>query len=178
MRELNLLVVEGNLESENKNFKDAGIQTHTESLKESIAYYHKKINCEILNPSGEKNFNKIITKLDSFDGLVWGGSSLNIYNDTPEIRRQIYFMKECFNRVKNILAICWGMQVAVTAAGGTIKKSKNGAHIGIAKCIQINDAGLKHPIYKGKFWIYEEKRLASYDEWRNFYGRQANEKQG
>jgi hypothetical protein len=36
----------------------------------------------------------------------------------------------------------------------------------------------KHPIYKGKFWIYEEKRLASYDEWRNFYERQANEKQG
>jgi hypothetical protein len=35
-----------------------------------------------------------------------------------------------------------------------------------------------HPIYKGKFWIYEEKRLASYDEWRNFYERQANEKQG
>ena len=154
MRELNLLVVEGNLESENKNFKDAGIQTHTESLKESIAYYHKKINCEILNPSGEKNFNKIITKLDSFDGLVWGGSSLNIYNDTPEIRRQIYFMKECFNRVKNILAICWGMQVAVTAAGGAIKKSKNGAHIGIAKGIKINDAGLKHPIYKGKKKIF------------------------
>ena len=150
MRELNLLVVEGNLEGENKNFKDAGIQTHTESLKESIAYYHKKINYEILNPSGEENFNKIITKLDSFDGLVWGGSSLNIYNDTPEIRRQIYFMKECFNRVKNILAICWGMQVAVTAAGGEVKKSSNGAHIGIANDIEINENGLNHPLYISK----------------------------
>jgi GMP synthase (glutamine-hydrolysing) len=27
-------------------------------------------------------------------------------------------MKECQKRIKNILAICWGMQVAVTAAGG------------------------------------------------------------
>ena len=31
----------------------------------------------------------------SYDGLIWGGSSLNIYNNTPEINRQIDFMKEC-----------------------------------------------------------------------------------
>ena len=43
-------------------------------------------------------------------------------------------MKECFNRVKNILAICWGMQVAVTAAGGNIKKSKNGKKTTTSKC--------------------------------------------
>ena len=150
MKEINLLVVEGNLESENKNFKEAGIQTHTESLKESIANYHNKINYSVLNPSSEENFNEIISKLESFDGIVWGGSSLNIYNDTLEIRRQIYFMKECFKKVKNILAICWGMQVAVTAAGGVVRKSKNGAHIGIAKNIKINSEGLKHPIYKDK----------------------------
>ena len=150
MKEISLLVVEGNLASENKNFNEAGIQTHTESLKESIANYHNKINYSVLNPSSEENFNEIISKLESFDGIVWGGSSLNIYNDTPEIRRQIYFMKECFKKVKNILAICWGMQVAVTAAGGVVRKSKNGAHIGIAKNIKINNEGLKHPIYKDK----------------------------
>ena len=33
----------------------------------------------------------------------------------------------------------------------------------------------KHPIYNGKFWIYEEKRLAPYNEWINFYKRQENE---
>ena len=71
-------------------------------------------------------------------------------NDTPEIRKQIFFMKECFHKVRNILAICWGMQVAVTAAGGVVKKSKKGAHIGIAKNININSYGLKHPIYKNK----------------------------
>ena len=150
MKKLKILIVEGNLTSENKNFKDAGIQTHTESLKESIANYNDNVNYEILNPSSEDNFNKIIVKLESFDGLVWGGSSLNIYNDTPEIKRQIFFMKECFNKVKNIFAICWGMQVAVTAAGGVVKKSENGAHIGIARDIKINDAGLKHPIYRDK----------------------------
>jgi len=59
-------------------------------------------------------------------------------------------MKECFKIVKNILAICWGMQVAVTAAGGEVKKSVNGAHIGIANGIELNENGIKHPLYKSK----------------------------
>ena len=67
-----------------------------------------------------------------------------------EIRRQIAFMKECFKNIKKILAICWGMQVAVTAAGGEVKKSSNGAHIGIANDIEINEKGLNHPLYKSK----------------------------
>ena len=138
MKNLKILIVEGNLQSENINFKKAGIQTHTESLKDSIANYHTEVSYEVLNPSSAENFNDVISKLETYDGIVWGGSSLNIYNDTPEIRKQIFFMKECFHKVRNILAICWGMQVAVTAAGGVVKKSKKGAHIGIARNININ----------------------------------------
>mgnify|MGYP005697800349 CR=1 FL=1 len=35
---IKLLIVEGNLQEENQNFKNAGIQTHTESLKDSLAH--------------------------------------------------------------------------------------------------------------------------------------------
>ena len=75
---------------------------------------------------------------------------MNIYSNTPEIKRQLEFMKECQNSIKNILAICWGMQVAVTVAGGEVKKCPNGAHRGIAHNIEINESGLKHPIYQNK----------------------------
>ncbi len=150
MKNLNLLVVEGNLQKENANFKESGIQTHTESLKESLSYYTKDLNIEVFNPCSEKSFNKILPNIKKYDGLIWGGSSLNIYNDCIEIRRQISFMKECFKNIKKILAICWGMQVAVTAAGGEVKKSSNGAHIGIANDIELNEKGLSHPLYKSK----------------------------
>ena len=149
MKNLKILIVEGNLQSENINFKKAGIQTHTESLKDSIANYHKEVSYEVLNPSSAENFNDVINKLETYDGIVWGGSSLNIYNDTPEIRKQIFFMKECFHKVRNILAICWGMQVAVTAAGGEVKKAAN-SHIGIANEIMLSNNGLEHPLYKNK----------------------------
>ena len=59
-------------------------------------------------------------------------------------------MKECQKKVKNILAICWGMQVAVTAAGGVVRKGLNGSHRGIAHEININENGLRHPLYKDK----------------------------
>ena len=103
----------------------------------------------MLTPSSDQNIQLISDQLEQYDGLIWGGSSLNIYNDTPEIRRQIEFMKNCQNKVGKILAICWGMQVAVTAAGGQVKKADN-SHIGIANEIEINNNGVKHPLYKNK----------------------------
>ena len=157
-----ILIVEGNTAEENRSFTEAGIKTHTESLRESLKYISKDLIIDVVNPSSDKNIYSFNDKLHTFNGLIWGGSSLNIYNDTPEIKKQIEFMKNCQNKVKNILGICWGMQVAVTAAGGQVKKA-NTSHVGIAKEIEINEYGLKHPLYKDK-----EKKFNSpafnYDE--------------
>jgi GMP synthase (glutamine-hydrolysing) len=150
MKNLNILICEGNTPEEGKVFQDVGIPTHTESLKESLAYYNKNLKIDVLNPCLELDLNEIIPKLKIYDGLIWGGSSLNIYNYTPEIRRQILFMKECFKNVKKILAICWGLQVAVTAAGGEVKKGAKGSHIGIANDIELTNEGLGNPLYKDK----------------------------
>ena len=157
-----ILIVEGNTAEENGSFTEAGIKTHTESLRESLKYISRDLIIDVVNPSSDKNIYSFNDKLHTFNGLIWGGSSLNIYNDTPEIKKQIEFMKNCQNKVKNILGICWGMQVAVTAAGGQVKKA-NTSHVGIAKEIEINEYGLKHPLYKDK-----EKKFNSpafnYDE--------------
>ncbi len=145
-----ILVVEGNLKEENQSFSEAGIQTHTESLKHSLSYFTDQLNIDVVNPSSDENISENIDTLDSYDGLIWGGSSLNIYNNTPEIKRQIEFMKECQKKIKKVLAICWGMQVAVTAAGGEVKKGEKGSHRGIARDIEINENGLNHLLYKNK----------------------------
>ena len=149
MSNLNILIVEGNLKEENQNFSEAGIQTHTESLKDSLNNFAYNLNFDVVNPSSDENLDFVNEKLSNYDGLIWGGSSLNIYNNTPEIKRQIEFMKECQKKVRNILAICWGMQVAVTAAGGEVKKAAD-SHIGIANEITLNHEGLKNLIYKNK----------------------------
>ena len=149
-----ILIVEGNLREENQSFTDGGIKTHTESLKDSISYYTNDLEIDVANPSSDSNISLVAKDLEKYDGLIWGGSSLNIYSNTPEIRRQLDFMKECQNKINKILAICWGMQVAVTVAGGDVKKCTKGAHRGIAHNIEINDHGLKHPIYQNKNKIF------------------------
>ena len=47
-------------------------------------------------------FDKILPEIKKYHGLIWGGSSLNIYNDCIEIQRQIIFMKECFKNINKI----------------------------------------------------------------------------
>tara|TARA_B100001250_G_scaffold397300_1_gene404267 strand:- start:1753 stop:2535 length:783 start_codon:yes stop_codon:yes gene_type:complete len=145
-----ILIVEGNLRKENESFKAGGIKTHTESLKDSIKYFTDQLEIDVVNPSSDSNIFEVVKDLNKYDGLIWGGSSLNIYSNTIEIRRQLDFMKECQGKIKNMLAICWGMQVAVTVAGGKVKKCSNGVHRGIAHNIEINENGLKHPLYKNK----------------------------
>ena len=145
-----ILIVEGNTREENSEFTKVGINTHTESLIESINFYKKKLDIDVANPSSDTNLNNSIDSLEKYDGLIWGGSSLNIYNDTEEIRRQLDFMRECQKKIKKILAICWGLQVAVTVAGGQVKKSVKGSHRGIAHEISINNTGLNHRIYFNK----------------------------
>jgi len=145
-----ILIVEGNLKEENQSFTEGGIKTHTESLKDSISYFTNNLEIDVVNPSSDKNISEVAKDLEKFDGLIWGGSSLNIYNDTVEIRRQIEFMRSCQNKIKKILAICWGLQVAATVAGGQVKRCMTGSHRGIAHDIEINSNGLQHPIYKNK----------------------------
>ena len=145
-----ILLVEGNLREENQSFTDGGIKTHTESLKDSISYFTNKLELDVVNPSSDMNLTEVTEDLTKYDGMIWGGSSLNIYNDTVEIRRQIDFMRECQKKIKNILAICWGLQVAATVAGGVVKRCNRGAHRGIAHNIKINKNGLSHPLYKNK----------------------------
>ena len=158
-----ILLVEGNLREANQEFTNNGIKTHTESLKESIDYFTKDLSIDSVNPSSDKDIFDKVKDLNKYDGLIWGGSSLNIYSDTLEIRRQLEFMKECQKKIKNILAICWGMQVAVTAAGGVVKKGQNGSHRGIAHEININEHGLNHPLYKDKNKIFNTPAF-NYDE--------------
>ena len=145
-----ILIVEGNLKEENQSFIEGGIKTHTESLKDSISYFTNNLEIDVVNPSSDKNISEVAKDLEKFDGMIWGGSSLNIYNDTLEIRRQIEFMRSCQNKIKKILAICWGLQVAATVAGGQVKRCMTGSHRGIAHDIEINSNGLQHPIYKNK----------------------------
>ena len=62
-----ILVVEGNLKEENQSFSEAGIQTHTESLKHSLSYFTDQLNIDVVNPSSDENISENIDTLESYE---------------------------------------------------------------------------------------------------------------
>ena len=50
---------------------------------------------------------------------------------------------------------CWGLQVAVVAAGGEVRANPRGREFGFARRIALTEAGRAHPMYAGKPDVFE-----------------------
>ena len=150
MKNLNILIVEGNTQEENLKFQKLSNQPQSFNFRNNILKYYPDAAIDIVTPSTKNEASKFIPELNKYDGIIWGGSTLNIYEDKPEITRQLEFAKKIFEFEKKVLAICWGLQLISTAAGGQVKKSTTGTQVGIAVDIELTDNGINHPIYKSK----------------------------
>ena len=150
MTKLNLLIVEGNIKKDTELFTKAAGSSVSENLKELILELKPKTLIKIIHPGNETEVNYALSNLKDFNGVIFTGGAMRINDQTEEIKKHIEFAKKCFNAQKKILAICWGLQICTVAAGGKVSKGKNGAHIGIASNVEINDKGKNHPIYKNK----------------------------
>jgi GMP synthase (glutamine-hydrolysing) len=95
------------------------------------------------------------TSLPDFDGVAWTGSPLNIYNDTPIIRRKVAFARAAFEAGVPCFGSCWGLQLMMVALGGKVHKNPRGPQLGFARAIQLTDAGRAHPMYRGKPAIFD-----------------------
>ncbi len=93
--------------------------------------------------------------LDDYDGVTMTGSALNIYNGGPPVTRQIDLAKAVFAAGVPFFGSCWGLQVAVTAAGGQVHANPQGREFGFARRIVLTAAGRGHPLFAGKPAVFE-----------------------
>ena len=148
---MNILIVDGNEKEASDRYTEMGMDTQFENYKKILATLSKDIlNISIIHPSVKDIYLPNGISLDDFDGVVWTGSLLNIYDMTPSIINQIELAKTLFTKKNKIFGSCWGLQVLVTAAGGVIRKNPQGLEAVVAKEITINKKGLSHNMYKGK----------------------------
>jgi GMP synthase (glutamine-hydrolysing) len=83
------------------------------------------------------------------------GSALNIYNGGAPVTRQVELAKAVFAAGVPFFGSCWGLQVAVTAAGGEVRANPSGREFGFARRVLLNDAGRKHALFAGKPAAFE-----------------------
>ena len=147
---LNILIVEGNIAEDSEVFIRAAGASASENLKNLVLKLEPKSNIKIINPGIDEETKKALEDINHYQGIIFTGGAMRINDLTDEIKKHISFASNCFKYDKKILAICWGLQVCSTAAGGKVAPGKNGAHIGIASTVKINKEGQKNLIYKDK----------------------------
>ena len=150
MNNLSLLIVEGNIKKDTEIFIKAAGASASDNLKKLLFKLEPSVIIEVIHPANEIEVKSSLDKINSYNGIIFTGGAMRINDQTDEIKKHINFANECFNYNKKILAICWGLQVCATAAGGAVSLGKKGAHLGIASNVEINDIGKEHPLYKDK----------------------------
>ena len=86
----------------------------------------------------------------AYDAVFLSGSPLHVWQDTPETRAQLAFMRAVFASGTPSFGSCAGLQVAVAAAGGTVRRLAERREAGIARRIVRTDAGHNHPLLAGR----------------------------
>ena len=108
----------------------------------------------VLAADGEPAFPEGVG-LEDYDGVTMTGSALNIYNGGAPVTRQIELAKAVFAAGVPFFGSCWGLQVAVTAAGGEVRANTRGREFGFARRILLTDAGREHGLFVGKPTTFE-----------------------
>jgi GMP synthase (glutamine-hydrolysing) len=93
--------------------------------------------------------------LADYDGVTMTGSALNIYNGGAAVTRQIELAQAVFAAGVPFFGSCWGLQVAVTAAGGEVRANPRGREFGFARRILLSEAGKAHRLFAGKPAAFE-----------------------
>jgi GMP synthase (glutamine-hydrolysing) len=108
----------------------------------------------ILAADGERRFPAGVS-LEDYDGVTMTGSALNIYNGGAAVTHQIELAQAVFAAGVPFFGSCWGLQVAVTAAGGEVRANPRGREFGFSRRIVLTDAGREHALFAGKPLAFE-----------------------
>ncbi len=90
-----------------------------------------------------------------YDGFLWTGSNLTIYEDDSRVTRQIDFSRRLFEVGRPQFGSCWGVQMAAVAAGGEVRKNPRGRELGFGRKIRLTAEGRGHPMYEGKPEVFD-----------------------
>jgi len=149
-----ILVIDGNRAATREQQVAAGGSPTGEGYArtlESLA----GVQCEIVRPADGEVRLAHDGGLAGYDGVAITGSALNVYDGGPHIERQVELARGAFAAGVPFFGSCWGMQVAVTAAGGRVRPNPLGREFGFARRIELNDAGKRHAMFAGKPAVFE-----------------------
>jgi len=92
----------------------------------------------------------ILADFDGVDGIVFTGSGVAWNTGDPRGQAQVDAMKVAFTTGNPVWGSCNGFQLMGTVLGGEVGESPNGFEGGLAKNLQLTEAGKTHPMMRGR----------------------------
>jgi len=153
MGEPRVLVIDGNRAATREQQVAAGGQPSGEGYVRALQAL-AQVSCDIVRPA-DGAVRLAAADLACYDGVAITGSALNVYEGGAPVERQIELAREVFEAGVPFFGSCWGLQVAVCAAGGRVRRNPLGREFGFARRIELSEAGRRHPMFGGKPAVFE-----------------------
>jgi GMP synthase-like glutamine amidotransferase len=151
-KELNLphyLIVESETENERAERRAHAGKSSAESYAATLRQMEPDCRVDIVSPA-EAGDLPGTERLGSYDAVFLSGSPLHVYEDRPEVRRHLDFMRAVFASGTPGFGSCAGLQVATAAAGGRVARMARRMEAGVARRIVATAAGASHPLLAGR----------------------------
>jgi GMP synthase (glutamine-hydrolysing) len=155
-----LLLLEGNTAAKRAHGRELGVRSSSEIYAAAIAAHYPDVALDVINGAdpGESS-----PDWHSYDGFVVTGSSLHAYDRDFAVTNQIALITQAAAAGLPIFGSCWGLQIAVIAAGGEVAHNPKGREIGFARKIMPTTAGASHPMFARKPGAFDAPCI-HYDE--------------
>ena len=154
MSEARVLIIDGNRAATREQQIAAGGRGTGEGYAHALQQL-APVACDIVRPADAAVQWPAGVALADYDGVAITGSALNIYDGGAHIERQLELMRAVFASGVPCFGSCWGLQLAVTAAGGRVRANPLGREFGFARRIALNAAGRAHAMFRGKPSVFE-----------------------
>lgn len=157
MSVLKFLLAEGNTRERVEATVAAGGRSGTDCFTEILNAVAPGALIDVVNPADADAALPAGAGLAQYDGFMMSGSALNIPggDDDPRVVRQVDLAKAVFAAGVPFWGSCWGLQVAVAAAGGSVGASPLGCEMAVARKVVVNEAGRGHPLYADKPAVFD-----------------------
>jgi GMP synthase-like glutamine amidotransferase len=152
---MRFLVIESETAQERAERRSSSGKSAGESFAATLREMVPGCAVEIVEPAESGSELMQSAAIAGFDAVFLGGSPLHVYDETPETKRQIAFMREVFASGTPSFGSCAGLQIAVVAAGGRVRPISGRREAGMARRITRSEQGVAHPLLAGRPAVWD-----------------------
>ena len=153
---LRFLIVDGYPEPSRKQFESIGMTLAGELYAKLLLQHLPNAKYDIIYSSDPGNDLPDEKGLKKYDGILWPGCNLTVYNDKDErVTKMLDLVRRGYEIGAPQFGSCWAAQIAVYAIGGKVEVNPNGREMGVARKIHLTEEGRNHPMYDGKLPVFD-----------------------